>query len=93
MKRFPIVPSTVTVNDYRYAPRSIIWAGLRWHSAVLRQYGLMLNNQALSVPWCHPDENKSDEYCGWYRVQPVNDAWRFVRRNNGAWMIEVPRDA
>lgn len=91
LRRLPLVPSTVTINGHRYAPRDIIWAGMRWHSAQFRKHSLAANDPNLSVPWCHPDDDMTDDECGWYRVRPLDQRGRFVKCRNGGWMIEVPK--
>lgn len=39
--QLPITPATVSVNGSGYGPRSMIWAGFRWHEAELRDHADM----------------------------------------------------
>lgn len=83
-RREPIHSSNTHILGSYYRPDALIWAGLRLHEARLTGDG------SLRVPWCHVDD-PTPAGNAVYRLTPRHPRGRFVRAENGAWLVEVAR--
>lgn len=85
----PLTSATVTVNGSRYGRRDIIWAGFRWAEGIVNGGQQHAEDHVLSVPWCHPIDNVPSGDCGWYRVRPRDERYRFDRAANGLFVLRL----
>jgi hypothetical protein len=85
----PICSATVEILGSHWPQTSTIWAGLRLHEAVVRETGPAGPRHHLAVPWCHINDLNDGADDAIYRLDPKDERYKFVKANNGAWVLRL----